>query len=269
MRNKGNDRVAGIDRNPPLIAATDIGAAQIGVAQCHLDDDRDIALSAAWALLSADETTRAQRFHFDRDRTRYVRGRGFLRQMLGQVCRQDPASLIFGTGAQGKPFLQGSTLAFNLSHSRDLAVLVVSQTGPVGIDLEFIDRSADIAGLTQSCMTPPEAAVLAALPADERQARFFAFWTAKEARMKLTGMGMSLPPQQIALDLRAGVPVGYLRPRTPDVQAIFLDLGTPAIQCCLALAQGPQPVITPLINTTPSNIITSPPITERAYYGSL
>lgn len=246
-----------------------ISGAVIGVAQCHLDDDRDIALGEAWALLATDENIHARRFHFDRDRTRYVRGRGFLRQMLGQVCGQSPAGLIFGTGTQGKPFLQGSDLAFNLSHSRDLAVLAVSQTGPLGIDLEFIDRSADIAGLTQSCMTPPEAAVLAVLPANERQARFFAFWTAKEARMKLTGMGMSLPPQQIALDLQQGVPVGYLRPRTPAVQAIFLDLGNPAAQCCLALAQGPEPVITSLIITTPHTIITSPPISERTYHGSL
>lgn len=256
--------MAGIGTNPLSIRAADIG-----VAQCHLDDDRDIALPEAWALLSADETTRARRFHFDRDRTRYVRGRGFLRHVLGQVCGQDPTGLTFGTGAQGKPFLQGSDLAFNLSHSRDLAVLAVSQTGPLGIDLEFIDRSADIAGLTQNCMTPAEAAVLAALPADERQARFFAFWTAKEARMKLTGEGMSLPPQQIALDLRAGVPIGYLHPRTPAVQAVFLDLGNSVAQCCLALAQGPEPIITPLIITTPHTVITSPPITERAYHGSI
>ncbi len=249
-----------------------IRAADIGVAQCRLGDDRDITLSAAWALLSADEITRAHRFHFDRDRTRYVRGRGFLRQMLGQVCGQNPASLIFGTGARGKPFLAGSNLgsdlAFNLSHSRDLAVLAISQTGPLGIDVEFIDRSADLAGLTQSCMTPAEAAVLAALPATERPARFFAFWTAKEARMKLTGEGMSLAPQQIALDLRDGVPVGYLHPGTPDVQAVFLDLGHPLAQCCLALARGPQPVIIPLIATTPVIIITSPPVTEYAYFGS-
>lgn len=222
------------------------GSAAVGLAQCHLDDDRDIALSVARGFLSADETARARRFHFDRDRARYVRGRGFLRSILGQVCGQYPEHLFFGTGAQGKPFLQNSPMAFNLSHSRDLAVLAVSQTCPVGIDVEFIDRQADIAGLTQICMTPTEAGVLGALPDAARAARFFAFWTAKEARMKLTGDGMSLPPHQIALDLRDGLPVGYLRPDTPPAQAVFLDPGYLGAVCCLALAQGPSPKITHL-----------------------
>ena len=218
----------------------------IMLSQCRLDDDHDIALSRAEAWLSAPETARAERFHFVRDRNRYIRGRGFLRVMLGQVCGQDPAQLLFGTGAQGKPFLQNSRVDFNLSHSAGLAVLAISKMGPLGIDLEFIDRQADIAGLAQSCLTAQEAAVLARLPEHERRARFFAFWTAKEARMKLTGEGMSLGPQQIELDLRNGMPVGYLCPQTAPAQAIFIDLGHPRAVCCLALAQGQSPKITSL-----------------------
>lgn len=217
---------------------------EIGLTQCHLGDDRDITLSQAWQLLSADEATRAQRFHFDRDRTRFVRARGFLRQMLGQACGQDPAGLMFGTGAHGKPFLQNCPLAFNLSHSRDLAVLALSQAGPVGIDIEFIDRQIDLAGLMQSCLTAAEADVVTALPDVARAARFFAFWTAKEARMKLTGEGMVLAPASIALDLVAGLPVGYLRPDAPAAQAVFVDLGDPGVLCCLAVAQGAVPSVT-------------------------
>jgi 4'-phosphopantetheinyl transferase len=224
-----------------------VGVAGIGVAQCHLDDDRDIGLAEAWLLLSADEITRARRFHFDRDRDRYARGRGFSRSLLGQVCGQHPAALIFRTGPQGKPFLQDHALHFNLSHSRDLAVLAVSGAGPLGLDVEFIDRQVDIAGLAQTCLTPREAAVLDTLPEADRAARFFAFWTAKEARMKLTGEGMLLPPRQISLDLHEGSPIGYLYPKTPGAQAILLDLGKTGPLCCLALAQGPRPIITRLM----------------------
>ena len=228
---------------PDLIA---IRAEDISVAQCHLDDDRDIALSGAWRLLSVDEVTRAQRFQFDRDRIRYVRGRGFLRTLLGKACGLAPGDLVFGTGPQGKPFLQDSPLAFNLSHSRDLAVLALAQSGSLGIDIEFVDRQADISGLAETCLTQAERAVLDALPKAAQAARFFAFWTAKEARMKMTGEGMLLAPRQIALDLQNGVPVGYLRPDTPAAQAIFLDLGHPAALCCLALPEGAKPTITSL-----------------------
>ncbi len=227
--------------NPLPICTTNIG-----VAQCHLEDDRDIDLNEAWPLLSAQEAARARRFHFDRDRIRYVRGRGFLRHMLAQVSGQDPARLVFGTGACGKPFLQDSPVAFSLSHSRDLAVVAIARTGSIGLDIEFIDPRADIAALAQSCLTQAETAVLQALPEAARRACFFGFWTAKEARMKLTGEGMSLPPHQIALDLRDGRPVGYLHPKAPAAQALFLDLGIPSALCCLALAQGPKASIQPL-----------------------
>jgi 4'-phosphopantetheinyl transferase len=245
------------------ISSTGIGPTGIGVAQCRLDDDRDMALAEAWQLLSPDETARAQRFHFDRDRNRYARGRGFLRSTLGQLCGQHPAELIFSTGPQGKPFLQDNALHFNLAHSRDLAVLATSRMGSLGLDIEFIDRRVDIAGLAQTCLTAPEAAVLEGLAEADRAARFFAFWTAKEARMKLTGEGMSLPPRQINLDLQDGYPVGYLQPDSPATQAIFIDLGLPGAICCLALASGPQPAI-----FYHNIMILSPLFSSPSHYGA-
>ena len=224
--------------------------AAIRLAQCGLDDDRDIDLGDAWVLLSPAEDIRARRFHFDRDRNRYVRGRGFLRCQLGQATGQAAAGLVLAEGPQGKPFLQGNAIWFNMSHSRDLAVLAISHDGPLGIDLEFVDRAVDIAGLAQSCFCPHEIETLDALSPAARPGRFFAFWTAKEACMKLTGKGMALAPRMIALDLKAGLPVGYLRPRDPAAQAVFVDLGQPAAICCLALAQGPRPAVTLLKNRT-------------------
>lgn len=228
------------------VGATAIRSADVGVGQCHLDDDRNMGLADAWSLLSTDESARARRFHFDRDRNRYVRGRGFLRSLLGQLCGQHPANLVFGTGPQGKPFLQDHALQFNLSHSQGLAVLATSSAGAVGLDMEFIDRQVDIAGLARTCLTPPEAEVLDGLCDADRAPRFFAFWTAKEARMKLTGEGMSLPPHKIVLDLHEGHPIGYLQPEPAVTQAIFLDLGHPGTVCCLALARGLRPTIAPL-----------------------
>jgi hypothetical protein len=88
--------------------------------------------------------------------------------------------------------------------------------------------------------------------------------------MKLTGDGMSLPPRQIELDLRNGVPIGYLRPDSPATQAIFIDLGRPGAICCLALAQGPPPAILhhSIINTAPL-IVTCPLIMERICHATL
>jgi 4'-phosphopantetheinyl transferase len=227
---------------PPL--QTPAKTMAIRVAQCGLDDDRDVALATAWPVLSAAERARAERFHFDRDRHRYVRGRGFLRHVLGQQTGQAARDLTLSEGAWGKPALQDHALWFNLTHSRDSAVLAISEDGPIGIDLEFIDRAVDVTALARTVFCPHEIEILQALPPAARPARFFAFWTAKEARMKLTGEGMALAPQAIALDLVAGLPVGYLRPEDPGAQAVFVDLGKSGAMCCLALAQGARPGLT-------------------------
>ena len=47
-------------------------------------------LAALWALLAPDERERAERFAFERDRDRYIAGRGLLRLLLGH-CLARPA----------------------------------------------------------------------------------------------------------------------------------------------------------------------------------
>jgi 4'-phosphopantetheinyl transferase len=45
--------------------------------------------------LSDDERRRAAHFHFEKDRNRFVTGRGFLLKILGWLLRLPPSSLIF------------------------------------------------------------------------------------------------------------------------------------------------------------------------------
>ncbi|MFX0544539.1 4'-phosphopantetheinyl transferase family protein [Roseovarius sp. S1116L3] len=205
------------------------------VSVCQLDDDRDMPLDEGRALLSPAESARAERFHFERDRHRQIRGRAFLRREVGRTLGADPRTLILTDGPDGKPRVKGPALEFNLSHSGDLAVLAISERGPVGIDVELIDRRVDVASLARSVFAGAETDTLLALSENLCLLRFLAFWTAKEARMKLTGEGMGLQPLHIALELNDGWPVGYLRPATPAARAAFVDLGDPRAICCLAL----------------------------------
>ena len=52
-------------------------------------------------VLAADERQRADRFHFERDRRRYVCARGVLRLILGSYLRSDPRDVIFDYGSHG------------------------------------------------------------------------------------------------------------------------------------------------------------------------
>jgi 4'-phosphopantetheinyl transferase len=217
------------------------GCPDVTLFTCDLDAGGAADLAADRALLAPDERARADRFRFDRDRDRYIRGRAFLRRRLADVTRYAADAVPLIDGPWGKPALRCGAVAFNLSHSGALAVLAISRAGPVGIDVERIDRTIDVPSLSQSCFLPAERAVLDALEPDARQRRFFAFWTAKEAVMKRSGQGMSLPPLEIALQLEQGWPVAGLpiganngANNGAPVALVYPDLQWPEAICCLA-----------------------------------
>lgn len=197
---------------------------------CALDDDRDIALHDAASSLAHDETGRAATFRFHRDRERFVRARGFLRRELAAVLGGSPAGLTLGKGPHGKPCLVDQPLGFNLSHSEGLAVLALNVAGPVGIDLESLVLARGVSSLSDTCLTPAEERALERLPAEERETRFLAFWTAKEAAVKLTGTGWTVDPGNVELHLTGGLPDAVTTP-----PARLIPVPVPGHLCHVAL----------------------------------
>jgi 4'-phosphopantetheinyl transferase len=218
------------------------GKVHVDIATCRLHDDTDIAISCAWADLNEEERARAENFVFEYDRERFVRGRGFLRRQLGAFIGLPARDVPIATAVGGKPYVSGHKVSFNLSHSGDLAVVAITSGPSIGIDLELADRSGplevQLSGLSEMCLNRHERLSLANAPPVSRARRFLAYWTAKEARMKLTGEGLMLEPRAINLQLEDGRPVGYLRPRAPDVALRWLTLPGVDALCCLALALG-------------------------------
>lgn len=209
----------------------------VAFSVCCLDDDSDLPHGIALALLSADEKARAGRFHFRRDADRFVRARGHLRQELARATGHDPATIDLEVGTYGKPRMRqtstGPHLHFNLSHSGGLAVLAISDQ-PVGIDVELLERKLAPAELAPSVLTLSEQQALESSAVPDPLHLFLAMWTAKEARMKLTGEGVALDPRSISLDLRDGWPSGYLAPPGSPVHLGFPDINRPDAICAVA-----------------------------------
>jgi 4'-phosphopantetheinyl transferase len=145
--------------------------------------------------LSADEWRRAEHFHFEKDRNRFVTGRGFLRKILGWLLRLPPSSLIFCYGPHGKPQLAtptvGHLLRFNVAHSDSIGVYAVSRGFEVGIDLERIRHIPEAGQIAAKFFSDCEAALWHTLPPDQQIGFFFDCWTRKEAYLKATGQGFS------------------------------------------------------------------------------
>src|SRR5437762_3659012 len=99
-------------------------------------------IAALGETLSASEQRRAARFHFDRDRNRFIIRRGLLRRILGRYLNVNPVQLSFTSESRGKPALAATiaveTLQFTLSHSDGLALFAVASRSPVGVDVERV-----------------------------------------------------------------------------------------------------------------------------------
>ena len=143
--------------------------------------------------LSAAEWIRAGKYHFDRDRERFIATRGLLRSILGSYLGEDPHELRFRSGPQGKPELDevSSSLRFNLSHSEDLMLLAVAHAREIGVDLESIRADVPFETLADHYFDPEDAWDLRLLPSAQRAWKFYDVWTCTEARLKAHGVGLA------------------------------------------------------------------------------
>ena len=89
-------------------------------------DPQSASVQLTESTLSADETERAARFHFDRDRDRFIVSHVALRNILSRYLNCQPNELTFSVDEYGKPALKEHKLEFNLSHSGDFALIAVT-----------------------------------------------------------------------------------------------------------------------------------------------
>lgn len=167
-------------------------------------DVEDAERARLKANLSGDEVARADRFAFERDRNRFIVGRGRMREILARELGRAPAELVFAYSTHDKPSLVQSPLRFNLSHSQALAALAASREREVGIDIEAVRPIED--NIAEQYFSPREVAALRALPKAEQLAAFYRCWTRKEAIVKAIGEGLSHPLNSFDVSLGPAMP---------------------------------------------------------------
>jgi 4'-phosphopantetheinyl transferase len=133
---------------------------------------------------------------------RYVVAHGALRGILGELTGAEPSSLryrytcaVCGSHEHGRPELLtdlGPGPSFSLSHSGDVAVVAVAVASQqVGVDVEVVRARRYLDQVARRTLRDDEYARWRSVAGDERVVAFLRSWTAKEAYLKMLGVGLT------------------------------------------------------------------------------
>jgi len=202
--------------------------------------------------LDEEEKERAMGICFERERTRFVVGRGLLREILGHYLLVEPSELCFDYSSTGKPSLTkefGDRLRFNLAHSDGCAIYAVALDRRIGVDLERIVTVVEMEEIANRFFSDQEKAALHVLVGNERREAFFKIWTAKEAYLKACGAGLAHPSMNgidaplsqgrsscsliISYDIREGSQwtLEHLRPASDFMAAVVMEGSNYHLNC--------------------------------------
>ncbi|MEV6924372.1 4'-phosphopantetheinyl transferase superfamily protein [Dactylosporangium sp. NPDC051485] len=110
---------------------------------------------------------------------------------LNRIVHQRAGRHSWTIGPNGKPGVAG--LQVNLSHAGEHALIAVTETRPVGVDLQDLGPAPAVDALARRFFPPAEAALVAA----GGPAEFARLWARKEAVLKAAGdrlmRGLALP----------------------------------------------------------------------------
>ncbi|MGD7653679.1 MAG: 4'-phosphopantetheinyl transferase family protein, partial [Verrucomicrobiales bacterium] len=108
--------------------------------------------------LSERERMRVARFHNREGAAHWMACRAALRRILGQTLGLPPSHVPIVLTELGKPVLDSGFqhIHFNLTHCHDLTLVAISTSGPVGIDVEPLDRAPDLVECIETFCHPEE-----------------------------------------------------------------------------------------------------------------
>lgn len=209
------------------------------------------AVHCGWDDLTDAERSRASKFRFEMDAIHWIACRAALRRILGGICGISPGDVPLDLTATGKPFLADpfSHIHFNISHCPDLAVVSICGQ-PTGIDIERLDRAADLLECEQTFCHPGEIAALPTPPA-ERADKLLEIWTSKESVLKALGTGLTQPPEKVRMAPAGSSSIAYCDTLPEISHQRIIRLIHPALREHIAFVSVPASVSEIVFYTSP------------------
>ena len=151
------------------------------------------------SVLSQEEISRKEKLISQNRQEDYIISRGVLRSILSQYLEVAAKNVPLKTYPNGKPYLPGSNLNFNLSHSEGLFLYGFVLDVPIGVDLQQVYPISNINTIIKNYFSPYEQQILSTEKKTRLKDLFFRIWTAKEAYLKGTGEGFQRPANSFSI----------------------------------------------------------------------
>ena len=142
--------------------------------------------------LSNEEKLKSSKFKFQGDKNHFIITHVFLRIILSKYLETEASLLEFKYGENNKPYLGqcSSKCSFNISKTKDLAVVAIGTSGKVGVDIERIEPDFDYSEIIVNYFSQKEQESIKSSLENIANTQFFYLWTRKEALVKALGVGL-------------------------------------------------------------------------------
>ena len=181
----------------------------------------EASLDLLFPILSIDEQQKADRFYFKQHRERYILRKYALRQILSKYLTSHPKDILFVHNHHQKPSLQDNpdNLQFNMSHSNNMALLVIAKKHLIGVDLECLKPIENILNIANNFFAPEEISQFSLVPSQQKLKTFYKIWTSKEAFVKAIGYGLSCPLDTFSVPFLSKDPIKIIKVNSSVAEA--------------------------------------------------
>lgn len=142
-------------------------------------------------VLNKEELDVYHRYGLEERKIEFLLGRYLVKNICSHYLHKKPQEIIITKNEYGKPYLPGSDVKFNISHSYGVVACAATIGAEIGVDIEKI--SNDITGVVKRFFTPKEIDYLFNLDPGNKNREAYRLWTMKEAYIKAIGKGLFTP----------------------------------------------------------------------------
>lgn len=150
-------------------------------------------------LLDHNEKRRLSRYRRDKDKISYIITHGTLRELLSTYePHTPPHEWSFYTNNYGRPYLREfHPYHYNLTHTNSQAYCIISNDPLCGIDLETTSMISCDSNFKTLYLTQEEIDYISSFDEINQKKLMTKLWTLKEARLKASGVGLSVSMKNI------------------------------------------------------------------------